>query len=172
MGLYGRYLLLRIIRLACGAEQIARQRERVVAGAAGRVLEVGIGSGLNNSSGDYVIAFSTAEEVRRVRSDPAPRVTPSLLNAQMSLLLAAVAEATAGLRRLVGDRPGRCVGRPLLGGRDADPARGRQDTDPGPRPDPRVLHGRATRAGPQVGSPCRRTPSCTRVTLLRGRRRS
>lgn len=47
MGLYGRYLLPRIIHLACGAEQIARQREKVVPGATGRVLEVGMGSGLN-----------------------------------------------------------------------------------------------------------------------------
>jgi D-aminopeptidase len=41
-----------------------------------------------------VIAFSTAEAVRRVRSDPSPRETASLLNPQMSPLFAAVAEAT------------------------------------------------------------------------------
>lgn len=52
------------------------------------------GSFAHNSSGDYVIAFSTAEEVRRVRSSGEPRMTPSLLNAQMSPLFAAVAEAT------------------------------------------------------------------------------
>ncbi len=52
------------------------------------------GSFAHNSSGDYVIAFSTAESVRRVRSASTPPVAPSLHNTQMSPLFAAVTEAT------------------------------------------------------------------------------
>lgn len=52
------------------------------------------GSFAHNSSGDYVIAFSTAEQVRRPRSSPTPWPTESLLNASMSPLFSAVAEAT------------------------------------------------------------------------------
>ncbi|MDX1578954.1 MAG: P1 family peptidase [Gemmatimonadota bacterium] len=67
---------------------IERLAERAMFGA------VRTGSFAHNSSGDYVIAFSTAEDVRRVRFDPEPRTTPSLLNPNMSPLFAAAAEAT------------------------------------------------------------------------------
>ena len=52
------------------------------------------GSYASNSSGDYVISFSTSPEVRRVRSNRDPWPGESLLNAQMSPLFAAAAEAT------------------------------------------------------------------------------
>lgn len=52
------------------------------------------GSYAANSSGDYVIAFSTAEAGRSPRSDPEPWPQESLLNPQMSPLFAAAAEAT------------------------------------------------------------------------------
>jgi D-aminopeptidase len=52
------------------------------------------GSFAHNSSGDYVIAFSTAEAVRRERSAGEPPIGPALLNQQMSPLFAAVVEAT------------------------------------------------------------------------------
>ena len=52
------------------------------------------GSYASNSSGDYVISFSTSPEVRRVRSNRGPWPGESLLNAQMSPLFAAAAEAT------------------------------------------------------------------------------
>ncbi len=52
------------------------------------------GSYASNGSGDYVISFSTAPEVRRVRSHPSPWPGESLLNPQMSPLFAAAAEAT------------------------------------------------------------------------------
>ncbi|MDH3440195.1 MAG: P1 family peptidase [Gammaproteobacteria bacterium] len=52
------------------------------------------GSFASNGSGDYVIAFSTDPAVRRPRSSDKPVNTPSLVNASMSPLFAAAAEAT------------------------------------------------------------------------------
>ncbi len=52
------------------------------------------GSYPSNSSGDYVIAFSTSPDVRRVRSNREPWPSESLLNPSMSPLFAATAEAT------------------------------------------------------------------------------
>ena len=52
------------------------------------------GSYASNGSGDYVISFSTAPGVRRVRSNPRPWPGEALLNPQMSPLFAAAAEAT------------------------------------------------------------------------------
>ena len=47
MSLYQKYLLPRIINFTCGLEPTMKQREKVVPLAEGRVLEIGIGSGLN-----------------------------------------------------------------------------------------------------------------------------
>ncbi|MDH3490708.1 MAG: P1 family peptidase [Gammaproteobacteria bacterium] len=52
------------------------------------------GSFAHNGSGDYVIAFSTHEKVRRPRESAAPVDAPALVNASMSPLFAATAEAT------------------------------------------------------------------------------
>ncbi len=52
------------------------------------------GSFASNGSGDYVIAFSTHPDVRRPRENDTPVTTPSLVNASMSPLFAAAAEAT------------------------------------------------------------------------------
>jgi D-aminopeptidase len=52
------------------------------------------GSFASNGSGDYVIAFSTDPAVRRPRESDVPVTTPSLVNASMSPLFAATAEAT------------------------------------------------------------------------------
>ncbi len=52
------------------------------------------GSFASNGSGDYVIAFSTDPAVRRPRENDAPVTTPALVNASMSPLFAATAEAT------------------------------------------------------------------------------
>ena len=52
------------------------------------------GSFAHNGSGDYVIAFSTHQTVRRPRSSPGPVTTPELVNESMSPLFAATAEAT------------------------------------------------------------------------------
>lgn len=47
MSLYEKYVLPRLINCACGARPIMKQREKVVPRAAGTVLEIGIGTGLN-----------------------------------------------------------------------------------------------------------------------------
>jgi len=52
------------------------------------------GSFASNGSGDYVIAFSTHPDVRKPRESATPVTTPSLVNASMSPLFAATAEAT------------------------------------------------------------------------------
>ena len=52
------------------------------------------GSFASNGSGDYVIAFSANPAVRRPRESDTPIDSPSLVNASMSPLFAAAAEAT------------------------------------------------------------------------------
>ena len=52
------------------------------------------GSFASNGSGDYVIAFSTDPRLRRPRESDEPVAAPFLVNASMSPLFAAVAEAT------------------------------------------------------------------------------
>jgi ubiquinone/menaquinone biosynthesis C-methylase UbiE len=47
MNFYDRYLLPYVIDLACGIRPVQRQRAKVVPQAAGRVLEIGIGTGRN-----------------------------------------------------------------------------------------------------------------------------
>lgn len=47
MGFYDKYLLPKLVHLTCGQKPSMRQRQKVVPLAAGRVLEIGIGSGLN-----------------------------------------------------------------------------------------------------------------------------
>ncbi len=47
MGLYSRWVLPRIVHFACNTSPTRRQREKVIPLAAGEVLEIGLGSGLN-----------------------------------------------------------------------------------------------------------------------------
>jgi ubiquinone/menaquinone biosynthesis C-methylase UbiE len=47
MGFYDKYLLPRLVHFTCGQKPAMKQREKIVPMAAGRVLEIGIGSGLN-----------------------------------------------------------------------------------------------------------------------------
>jgi len=47
MGFYDKHLLPRLVHYTCGQNPAMRQREKVVPLASGRVLEIGIGTGLN-----------------------------------------------------------------------------------------------------------------------------
>jgi len=47
MSVYDDYVLPHLIHLACGTRPVRKQREKVVPLASGRVLEIGMGSGLN-----------------------------------------------------------------------------------------------------------------------------
>lgn len=80
MGLYEKYVLPKFINCACGMQPIMRQREKVVPLARGRVLEIGMGSGLNlayydKSKVEMVYGLEPADEMRelaesRVRAAP------------------------------------------------------------------------------------------------------
>jgi ubiquinone/menaquinone biosynthesis C-methylase UbiE len=59
MGIYDKYLLPKLVHFTCGQNPSMRQREKVVPLAKGRVLEIGIGSGLN-------IPFYDAQKVEHL----------------------------------------------------------------------------------------------------------
>jgi len=68
MGLYDRYVLPRLLDGCCGQGPIRDQRAKVVPLAEGRVLEFGIGSGLN------LPLYDPARVVRVIGVDPAPEM--------------------------------------------------------------------------------------------------
>jgi D-aminopeptidase len=81
-----------MIVVATDAPLSARSLERI-----GRRAIMGLartGSYADNSSGDYVIAFSTAPSVRRVRTSTTPLQVDDILNASSSALFEATVEAT------------------------------------------------------------------------------
>lgn len=47
MSVYEKYVLPTLINAACGSKPVLRQREKVVPLAEGRILEIGMGSGIN-----------------------------------------------------------------------------------------------------------------------------
>jgi ubiquinone/menaquinone biosynthesis C-methylase UbiE len=59
MGFYAKYVLPRFTHFLCSSKLFTQQREKVVPQARGRVLEIGIGSGLN-------LPFYDPSKVRRV----------------------------------------------------------------------------------------------------------
>ena len=68
MGLYSRYVLPRLLDYAMRDKPIMRQRAKVVPLAHGRVLEIGVGSGLN-------LSFYDKSKVHKVLGlDPSPEL--------------------------------------------------------------------------------------------------
>jgi len=70
MGIYGTYVLPHLIGLACSGGDITEQRNKVVPHATGRVLEVGMGPGLNlpfydRSKVELVWGLEPSEGMRR-----------------------------------------------------------------------------------------------------------
>ena len=47
MGFYSKHILPNLINIACKASSLTKQREKIIPFAAGNVLEIGVGTGLN-----------------------------------------------------------------------------------------------------------------------------
>lgn len=80
MGLYSKYLLPRVVHFACRGKPNMRQRQKLVPLARGRVLEVGIGSGLNLPFYDpekvnEVVGLDPSREMIRMAVGPAARAS-------------------------------------------------------------------------------------------------
>ncbi len=70
MGLYYRFIFPRLLDLSMRSPEAKRYRERLVTQARGRVLEIGIGSGLNlpfyGPEVEYLYALEPSAELRRM----------------------------------------------------------------------------------------------------------
>jgi ubiquinone/menaquinone biosynthesis C-methylase UbiE len=71
MGLYEKFILPKLTHWACSQKDITLQRRKVVPLATGRVLEVGIGSGLNlpfynPSTVDHVWGLDPSKQLRKI----------------------------------------------------------------------------------------------------------
>ena len=70
MGFYDRHILPHLIECACGMGDVMKARSQIVPRARGRVLEIGIGTGLN-------LSFYDASKVQHICGvDPAAQMHP------------------------------------------------------------------------------------------------
>jgi ubiquinone/menaquinone biosynthesis C-methylase UbiE len=68
-GFYDRHILPHLVHFACSLKPIRRQREKLVPHAKGRVLEIGIGSGLN------LPYYDRSKVSRLLGLEPSPEMT-------------------------------------------------------------------------------------------------
>ena len=78
MSLYDKYVLPKFLNCACGSNPVSRQRQKVVPLVEGKVLEVGVGSGLNlpfydKSKIDELWGLDPSEELRDMARKVADR---------------------------------------------------------------------------------------------------
>jgi ubiquinone/menaquinone biosynthesis C-methylase UbiE len=71
MGFYEKYILPKMTDFACGIKPIMYQRKKIVPLAKGRVLEIGVGSGLNfqfydSSNVEYVWGLDPSAQMRKM----------------------------------------------------------------------------------------------------------
>jgi len=79
MGLYDKHILPKIIEFLCSAKPIMYQRKKVVPRARGRVLEIGVGSGLNfqfydPSSVQYIFGLDPSDQMQKVAEKRAMKI--------------------------------------------------------------------------------------------------
>ena len=79
MGPYSKYILPKLVKLACSSKPNMRQRDKVVPLAKGNVLEIGVGPGLN-------FPYYDANKVTKLWAlDPSPEMTKLAKKAARSL---------------------------------------------------------------------------------------
>ena len=76
MSLYEKYVLPKFLNCACGSKPVSYQRKKVVPHAEGKVLEIGIGSGLNlpfydKSKIDELWGLDPSEELSKMAKEVA-----------------------------------------------------------------------------------------------------
>ncbi|RJG12138.1 class I SAM-dependent methyltransferase [Pseudomonas cavernicola] len=79
MGLYSRHILPHLIDFACGMGAVMKARSKIVPQAHGRVLEIGIGSGLNLEFYDpakvsRIVGVDPAAEMQTLARERAARI--------------------------------------------------------------------------------------------------
>jgi len=79
MGLYEKYILPKITEFLCSGKSIMYQRKKVVPLAKGRVLEIGIGSGLNlqfydSSNVEYIWGLDISAQMRKMAEKRAKNI--------------------------------------------------------------------------------------------------
>ncbi len=85
MGFYDNHILPHAINFMCGMKPIRLQRQKVVPSASGRILEVGMGTGLNMPfySGDNVEVLYGLEPNEKSRKMAARPISEAGLNVEM-----------------------------------------------------------------------------------------